>query len=113
MIVDGNLDELKVGESHAVRRFSSLTFFLVCGLLCQAGQSGCSCQVSPLDRVRTYGLIEHTVSMQRDPVVSKASELLRLGLMPSPDELRAGKVSAHFLPFVVKLPMILTIDTLM
>ena len=32
-------------------------------------------------------------SMQRDPVVSKASELLRLGLMPSPAELRAGKVS--------------------
>lgn len=32
-------------------------------------------------------------SMQRDPVVSKASELLRLGLMPSPSELRAGKVS--------------------
>ncbi|THG96203.1 hypothetical protein EW026_g5580 [Hermanssonia centrifuga] len=30
-------------------------------------------------------------SMQRDPVVSKASELLRLGLMPSPSELRAGK----------------------
>ncbi|KAG6333683.1 hypothetical protein ID866_5401, partial [Astraeus odoratus] len=30
-------------------------------------------------------------SMQNDPVVSKASELLRLGLMPSPDELRAGK----------------------
>jgi len=30
-------------------------------------------------------------SMQRDPVVSKASELLRLGLMPSPAELRAGK----------------------
>ncbi|KIP10452.1 hypothetical protein PHLGIDRAFT_33845 [Phlebiopsis gigantea 11061_1 CR5-6] len=30
-------------------------------------------------------------SMQRDPVVSKASELLRLGLMPSPTELRAGK----------------------
>lgn len=32
-------------------------------------------------------------SMQKDPVVSKASELLRLGLMPSPAELRAGKVS--------------------
>lgn len=32
-------------------------------------------------------------SMQRDPVVSKASELLRLGLMPSPAELRAGKAS--------------------
>jgi hypothetical protein len=31
-------------------------------------------------------------SMQNDPVVSKASELLRLGLMPTPDELRAGKV---------------------
>ena len=31
--------------------------------------------------------------MQKDPVVSKASELLRLGLMPSPAELRAGKVS--------------------
>ena len=31
-------------------------------------------------------------SMQNDPVVSKASELLRLGLMPSPEELRAGKV---------------------
>ncbi|KAL4062236.1 hypothetical protein V8B97DRAFT_1947463 [Scleroderma yunnanense] len=30
-------------------------------------------------------------SMQNDPVVSKASELLRLGLMPSPEELRAGK----------------------
>jgi len=30
-------------------------------------------------------------SMQRDPVVGKASELLRLGLMPSPAELRAGK----------------------
>lgn len=30
-------------------------------------------------------------SMQKDPVVSKASELLRLGLMPSPTELRAGK----------------------
>lgn len=32
-------------------------------------------------------------SMQNDPVVSKASELLRLGLMPSADELKAGKVS--------------------
>lgn len=32
------------------------------------------------------------VSMQRDPVVSKASELLRLGLMPTPSKLREGKV---------------------
>ncbi|KAI0703812.1 hypothetical protein BC835DRAFT_1262345 [Cytidiella melzeri] len=30
-------------------------------------------------------------SMQRDPVVMKASELLRLALMPSPSELRSGK----------------------
>ncbi|CAA7266910.1 unnamed protein product [Cyclocybe aegerita] len=30
-------------------------------------------------------------SMQNDPVVAKASELLRLGLMPSPDEIKAGK----------------------
>jgi len=30
-------------------------------------------------------------SMQRDPVVSKASELLRLGLMPTPAELKGGK----------------------
>ncbi|KAJ3537416.1 hypothetical protein NMY22_g5598 [Coprinellus aureogranulatus] len=30
-------------------------------------------------------------SMQSDPVVSKASELLRLGLMPSPAEVEAGK----------------------
>jgi apoptosis-inducing factor 3 len=30
--------------------------------------------------------------MQNDPVVSKASELLRLGAMPSLDELRNGKV---------------------
>jgi hypothetical protein len=30
--------------------------------------------------------------MGNDPVVSKSSELLRLGLMPSVDELKAGKV---------------------
>ncbi|KAF8896201.1 flavoprotein [Infundibulicybe gibba] len=30
-------------------------------------------------------------SMQNDPVVGKASELLRLGLMPSPQELKSGK----------------------
>lgn len=33
--------------------------------------------------------------MQNDPVVAKASELLRLGGMPSPDELRSGKVGHH------------------
>lgn len=34
--------------------------------------------------------------MQNDPVVSKASELLRLGLMPTPEEVRAGKVRRIF-----------------
>jgi NADPH-dependent 2,4-dienoyl-CoA reductase/sulfur reductase-like enzyme len=37
------------------------------------------------------GKIVAVASMQNDPVVSKASELLRLGLMPSPEEIRAGK----------------------
>ena len=36
-------------------------------------------------------------SMQNDPVVSKASELLRLGLMPSVEEIKAGKVCIMFL----------------
>lgn len=31
--------------------------------------------------------------MANDPIVSKSSELLRLGLMPSMEELKAGKVS--------------------
>lgn len=31
-------------------------------------------------------------TMQRDPIVAKASELLRLDLMPSLDEIRNGKV---------------------
>ncbi|KAF8968027.1 flavoprotein [Flammula alnicola] len=37
------------------------------------------------------GKIVAVASMQNDPVVSKASELLRLGLMPSPEEIKAGK----------------------
>lgn len=37
------------------------------------------------------GEVVAVASMQNDPVVSKASELLRLGLMPSPTELREGK----------------------
>ncbi|THV02837.1 hypothetical protein K435DRAFT_775308 [Dendrothele bispora CBS 962.96] len=37
------------------------------------------------------GKVVAVASMQNDPVVSKSSELLRLNLMPSPDELRAGK----------------------
>jgi hypothetical protein len=31
-------------------------------------------------------------SMQNDPVVMAASELFRMGRMPSPEELKAGKV---------------------
>ncbi|KAJ7352440.1 hypothetical protein DFH08DRAFT_858938 [Mycena albidolilacea] len=37
------------------------------------------------------GKVVAVATMQKDPVVSYASELLRLGLMPSPEELRAGK----------------------
>jgi NADPH-dependent 2,4-dienoyl-CoA reductase/sulfur reductase-like enzyme len=37
------------------------------------------------------GKVVAVSSMQNDPVVSKASELLRVGGMPSPDELRNGK----------------------
>ncbi|KAJ8586931.1 hypothetical protein M405DRAFT_882996 [Rhizopogon salebrosus TDB-379] len=37
------------------------------------------------------GQVVAVASMQNDPVVSKAAELLRLGLMPAPTELREGK----------------------
>jgi len=37
------------------------------------------------------GKVVAVASMQNDPVVSKASELLRLGLMPTAEELREGK----------------------
>ncbi|KAJ3799725.1 hypothetical protein GGU11DRAFT_678786 [Lentinula aff. detonsa] len=37
------------------------------------------------------GKVVAVASMQNDPVVSAASELLRLGLMPSPNEIKAGK----------------------
>ncbi|KAJ7183165.1 hypothetical protein C8R46DRAFT_1307300 [Mycena filopes] len=37
------------------------------------------------------GKVVAVATMASDPVVSFASELLRLGLMPSPEELRAGK----------------------
>ncbi|KII89745.1 hypothetical protein PLICRDRAFT_107672 [Plicaturopsis crispa FD-325 SS-3] len=37
------------------------------------------------------GTVIAVATMQNDPVVSKASELLRLGLMPSADEFKAGK----------------------
>lgn len=51
----------------------------------------CSCsQVIHSLRVSCHKT--HNNSMQNDPVVSKASELFRLGLMPSPYQLREGKV---------------------
>ncbi|KAG9083863.1 hypothetical protein FS749_005679 [Ceratobasidium sp. UAMH 11750] len=37
------------------------------------------------------GQVIAVASMQNDPVVSKSSELMRLKLMPSPSEIRAGK----------------------
>ena len=37
------------------------------------------------------GAVTAVSSMQNDPVVSKCSELMRLGLMPSPEELKSGK----------------------
>jgi apoptosis-inducing factor 3 len=37
------------------------------------------------------GKIIAVSSMQRDPLAMKASELFRLGLFPSVDEIRAGK----------------------
>ncbi|KAI0292136.1 flavoprotein [Russula brevipes] len=37
------------------------------------------------------GRVTAVASMQNDPVVSKASELLRLGLMPSADAIKAGQ----------------------
>ena len=39
-------------------------------------------------------------SMQNDPVVSKSSELLRLGLMPSVEEIKAGKVCIMIMFFL-------------
>ncbi|KAF8199659.1 flavoprotein [Pholiota molesta] len=40
----------------------------------------------------TGGKIVAVATMQNDPVVSKASELLRLGLMPSPEEVKTASV---------------------
>ncbi|KAL7419530.1 Apoptosis-inducing factor 1 [Cryptotrichosporon argae] len=37
------------------------------------------------------GKVTSVSTMQRDPIVAKASELMRLGLMPSLDEIRNGK----------------------
>jgi hypothetical protein len=39
------------------------------------------------------GKITAVATMQRDPIVAKASELMRLDIMPSLDEIRNGKVS--------------------
>lgn len=93
IIIKGNPDDMKV--CLPVSRVDEMHW---CGnivhcLLRQRRQSHCCIHVSVL-LVRVICMIWHTnlVSMQNDPVVSKASELLRLGAMPSPDELRSGKV---------------------
>ena len=39
------------------------------------------------------GKVTAVASMGRDPYVAKASELLRLGLMPSLSDIKGGKVS--------------------
>lgn len=44
------------------------------------------------------GKVTAVATMQRDPIVAKASELLRLDLMPSLDDIRNGKVSHALLP---------------
>lgn len=44
------------------------------------------------------GKVTAVATMQRDPIVAKASELLRLDLMPSLDEIRNGKVSLRSIP---------------
>ena len=38
------------------------------------------------------GKVTAVVTMQRDPIVAKASELMRLDIMPSLAEIRGGKV---------------------
>lgn len=53
-------------------------------------------------------------SMQKDPVVGKASELLRLGLMPSPAELKAGKVREPLVEsFVTRVHLTITSQDLL
>lgn len=41
------------------------------------------------------GRVVGVSTMQHDPHVTKSAELFRLGLMPSPEELRAGKVRKY------------------
>lgn len=42
-------------------------------------------------QARKDGTVTAVASMQRDPVVAKASELMRLGLMPKLEEIKGGK----------------------
>lgn len=65
------------------------------------------------------GKITAVASAKRDPLVAKASELIRLGLMPTLDQIRGGKVSpVHGLRLhghpdtrLILVQDILTIDT--
>lgn len=62
-----------------------------------------------LYQAKKDGQITTVASIGRDPYVSKAAELLRLGKMPKLDEIKAGKVS--LLCGVADWQDILTIDT--
>lgn len=98
VIVDGNLDELKVIYSDYMLSKPGRTDLYYSSSYTMSSRTKWSLLPGTYnefscDEYRLNGAYMHTFSIQRDPVVSKASELLRLGLMPSPDELRAGKVS--------------------
>ena len=63
------------------------------GLLREGREGHRSCEASLSLRSWNQAVTHlETYSMQKDPVVVKASELLRLGLMPSASEIKAGKV---------------------
>ena len=62
------------------------------------------------------GKVVAIASMQADPVVTKVSELLRLGLAPSAEEIKAGRVwkiylKVLFTKMFTLLQDPLTIDT--
>lgn len=85
---------MKVSEKRPLNVCRSMTFngIVVRGILCQRRQGRSGGQVTSTVELSNSCQLIIPKSMQSDPVVSKASELLRLGLMASPEELRNGKV---------------------
>ena len=97
VIIKGNPDELKVSShlilfGHNSKWLNSLlrTTPKAKKLLLLQGTHRAKCQ----SKANWSSFI---LSMQADPIVSKSSELLRLGLMPSASEIKAGKVRSHIL----------------